>query len=123
MTKEELKDKILDWTYDAGEDFFDYFAHDRVSNTSWAFWLLGKGFHEKANEIIKSHLADKGYVDQEVLYQVYPEHIKLDEPDEYGERSKFSEENWHKNIELMAEFLLATPHYTDKINEWFEEQK
>jgi hypothetical protein len=123
MTKEELRDKILDWTYHAGEDFFDYFAHDQVNNTSWAFWLLGKGFSEHANKIIELHVKDKGYVGQEELYQIYPEYIALKEPDQYGNETQFSDENYHKNIELMAEFLLATPHYTTKVNKWFEEQK
>lgn len=115
MTVKELTEKISAWENSAGESFFDYFAHDRVKNTSWAFWLLGKGFKERGNQIIEIDQKDNGYVDQEILYEIYPvndEAISIDQ----------AYINNDKNIELMAEFLLDTPVYTKRVMEWFEKQ-
>lgn len=116
MTPLELVEKIRDWEMDAGEGFYDYFAHDRVSNVSWAFWLIGKGFNEHGIAILEEHNKEgntTNYVGQEELYEIYPTYN--------GE--KWSEENHEKNLLLMAEFLLATPIYTKRLTDWFEETK
>lgn len=51
-TIEAMAARIRKWEMRAGESFTDYYMHDKVKNVSWAFWLLGKGFNERANELI-----------------------------------------------------------------------
>lgn len=110
MTKEELHDNITDWEGDCGESFNDYFSHDHINDASWAFWLLGKGFHIQANLIINEILTEKTCIDQEILYDVFPT---------YDEDDNFIEENYDKNLMLISEFLVSTPYYLKMINEWF----
>jgi hypothetical protein len=122
MKQTELFEKIRDWEFDAGEGFYDYFAHDNVSNVSWAFWLIGKGFIEHGNAILEEH--DKegnttNYVGQEELYEVYPIYQGVNQ---YGD-PKYVEENHEKNLMLMAEFLLATNIYTKRVMDWFKENE
>lgn len=71
MTKEELFDKIQNWEIDHSESFNDYFSHDNIRDSSWAFWLLGKGFNNHAHIIMDEILADNKCIDQEVLYHVF----------------------------------------------------
>lgn len=113
MTKQELTEKIGKWEHSAGESFTDYFMHDNVKDNSWAFWLLGKGFTEKANEIIDEILAGNKCIDQEVLYEIYPVYNDED--------NNFSEDNYDKNMDLWAEFLSATPFYLNKVTEFLKE--
>jgi len=111
MTKEELFDKITDWETDAGESFNDYFSHDHIKDSSWAFWLLGKGFNDHANEIINQILAGKTCIDQEILYNIFPV---------YDENEKFIYENYDKNLMLLSEFLVSSPYYLKMVTEWFD---
>lgn len=122
MTPQELVEKIYEWENHAGESFNDYFAHDNISNTSWAFWLIGKGFKEHGNAILEEHNKpgnDLHYVGQEELFEIYPIYVGKNE---YGD-PKWIEENEEKNFLLMAEFLLDTPIYTKRVMDWFEENK
>jgi len=107
MTTQELVDKIGEWEINAGESFNDCFMHDNVKDGSWAFWLIGKGFTEHGNKIILDIIKDKSCIDQETLYEIYPEYV-----DDNGQE-QYNEENYLKNIALAAEFLLATPYYTE----------
>lgn len=112
----DLKEKILTWESENGESFFDYFAHDAIHPISWTYWLLGKGFSEKANELIlEMHESIENskmiYLDID-MFEVYPEYL---------EERKYSNENKIKNVELLSEFLLATPHYTKKVICFFDE--
>jgi len=119
MTPQELVEKIRQWEVDAGESFNDYFAHDNISNISWAFWLIGKGFKEHGNAILAEHSKpgnDLHYVGQEELYDIYPTYVGQNE---YGD-PKWIEENYEKNVLIMAEFLLDTPIYTKRVLDWFE---
>lgn len=109
---EQLADNISAWENNNGESFTDYFMHDNVKDRSWAFWVLGKGFHEHANRIIDELLAGETCLDQDMLYEIYSEDV--DDREELNE-------NADKNKLLWAEFLLATPFYTEKITKWFEE--
>ncbi len=114
MTTQELVDKIREWEVDAGESFNDYFTHDNVYNISWAFWLIGKGFVEHGNAIVEEHNKEGNtthYVGQEELYEVHPEH----------EDENWSEENYLKNVALVAEFLLATSIYRKRLKEWADD--
>lgn len=108
-------EKITNWESEAGESFWDYFAHDNIKDNSWAFWLLGKGFTDKANEIIDLILKGEKCIDQETLYDVFPS------SDSNG--NNWNEENYNKNIDLMSEFLLATEYYKTKVTKWLEENE
>jgi hypothetical protein len=110
---EAMFQRIIEWEYEAGESFTDYYMHDNVRDVSWAFWLLGKGFVERANEILNEVNDDKVLcLDQELLYDIYPSYE--------GEDCSWSEENYHKNVRLWAEFLVSTDIYFQRITEWFD---
>lgn len=111
MTKEELFDEITKWEVEVGESFNDYFSHDSISDSSWAFWILGKGFNVHANEIIKQILTERTCIDQEILYNIFPV---------YDENDNFIEENYDKNLMLLSEFLVSTPYYLKMVTEWFD---
>lgn len=113
MTKEELYDKITDWEAGAGESFNDYFSHDSIKDSSWAFWLLGKGFINSANLIIDEILSSNTCIDQELLYNIYPV---------YDANDNFIEENYEKNLMLIAEFLVSTSFYLKMVTDWFDSE-
>ena len=113
MNAQELKEKILEWESEIAESFVDYFAHDAVHPPSFAFWLIGKGYSEHGNYIISEYLASETHYVEQDMFEVYPQYIGED----------FSQENFEKNIELLAEFLSATPFYTEKTLQFFEENK
>ncbi len=114
MEAKELCEKIREFETKAGESFTDYYMHDNVKDTSWAFWLLGRGFTEHANIIIDEILAGETCIDQDTLYDVYPEY------DEIGDWVKGS---YEKNAMLWAEFLVATPYYLNSVNEFLKKQE
>lgn len=116
MIKEELVEKIRDWECEAGESFTDYFMHDRVKTLSWAFWLLGKGYTEHALVIIRGLEAGETYFDQEELFHIYPEYEGVNE---HGD-PQYCDENYDKNVEIWAEFLVATDAYQKRVQEFFE---
>lgn len=105
----EMANRIKDWESNAGEGFTDYFMHDNVRDVSWAFWLLGKGFVERANEILNQINSGEKCLDQELLYEVYEVH----------DWTKKSQEAYYKNILLWAEFLISTQIYKDRVEEFF----
>lgn len=111
MSKIDLFEKITHWEFKAAESFNDNFSHDFINDVAWAYWLLGKGFTEHANEIILEIIAGETCIDQELLYHVFPEN----EPD------GFNEENYLKNVLLMAEFLTSTPHYHAAVTQFLNE--
>ncbi len=113
LTKNTLFNIICDWESNAGEDFMDYYMHDNIKNASWAFWLLGKGYIEHANIIVKLILDGERCIDQETLYYVYP----ID----YKYTNEINEENYNKNIMLWSEFLVSTDFYTDSFLEFIKE--
>lgn len=104
-----IYERIIKWEEDAGESFTDYFMHDNVRNQSWAFWLLGKGYTERANQIIDEIINGEECIDQELLYELYD----INEGPDY--HTPFL-----KNVALWAEFLSATPTYVERVNEFFE---
>lgn len=118
MTKEELIEKIQEWEHGAGESFTDYFMHDNVKDNSWAFWLLGKGYTERANVIIDLILKGEDCLDQSLLYEIHSATIE----DDYGTPlSPWPRELYEKDVELWAEFLTATEFYKQKVVEFFKE--
>ena len=111
----ELFDKIKDWESEAGESFIDYFAHDNIKESSYAFWLLGKGHNSFANYIITSIINDQHYfLSQAEIFEVFPQ---------YDERGNFNNDNYNKNLMLVAEFLVSTPYYLNLIEDWFKYEK
>lgn len=108
MTTQQLTETIKDWELDFGESFPDYFMHDNVNDQSWAFFLLGKGYVERANQIIDEILKGNKCIDQELLYEVYP-------------MDNWTEEQHSKNVSLWAEFLVSVPYYMEKVTKFLEE--
>lgn len=115
-TKEKLVQTINDWEVDAGESFKDYFLHDNVKTLSWSFWLLGKGFTEHALQLINKIEKGVTYFDQEELFDIYPEYTY----DEEG-KDTWNKENYAKNVEVWAEFLIATNAYQERVTKFFKE--
>lgn len=101
--------KIRKWEFDAGESFTDQYMHDNVKDVSWAFWLLGKGYHERANELIDLIQAGNKCIDQELLYELY------------GDPDNWTEEFHMMNVALWAEFLIASDRYWNEIVQWFND--
>ena len=109
-TPEKLADLILKWESRAGESFADYYMHDNVKDVSWAFWLLGKGFTERANELIDEIQGGNKCIDQELLYDLYGSE------DDFG---GWVYESHKRNVLLWAEFLCASNRYFKDIEHWF----
>ena len=117
-SKEKIFEEIVVWEESMGECFYDYFCHDNISNVSWAFFLLGKGFVKHANDIVNEHVNNDGYVGQEELYELKPVNggeIELSVDEE--------RENWRYNMEVMSEFLSLTDFYQNKLTNFFKETK
>lgn len=111
-----LAQKIRDWEMDAGESFTDYFMEGRVNESNWAFWLLGKGFTQKANWLI-NEIAKKSYIDQVEKFHIhYSDEISWSDWDS-------ADAIYFKDFLLWAEFFLGSDIYTARINEWFKEQE
>ena len=126
LTVEKLSEIISKWERDAGESFKDYFMHDSVKDNSWAFWLLGKGYHERANAIIDLLIEGETCLDQSLLYEINYSVIN----DDYGDcGEKYIDELgydkamnlYDKDITLWSEFLLSNKYYEKKIKEWILE--
>lgn len=119
-TPEELRDAILDWQYEAGESFTDYFMDDTVDTKQWLHWLVGKGYSEHALPILalirEREVQPKkwSYISQHEKFEIYEDSV---EGDEYtkadGTTAKW--EGWQMNALVWAEFLLAFPEYVPKI--------
>lgn len=116
--------KIKNFEYEAGESFTDYFMDDEVFKTSWAFWLVGKGYIERGNAIvneINKRGGPNGWSDQEFCFNVHTAPLKLieDYKDDYAcglvpiEITIGSEYDkaLEKDYRLWAEFLLSTDRY------------
>ena len=113
-TVEQLAGAIISWEHDAGESFSDYFSHGTIKDVSWAFWLVGKGFSGHAEVIIAELNGGNKCLDQDLLYDIYPEQ---DDDLDYDLICK----NHDKNIKIMAEFLLATSTYKSRITKFLKE--
>ncbi len=114
MNKQELITKIGEWEEYMGESFNDYFTHDNVSDQSWSFYLLGRGII-RANRIIRELVKGNDCIDQELLYDIRP-YLTKD-----GDHHPKWRENYEYNMGILADFLLATEYYTEKITKFFEE--
>lgn len=106
---------IRNWELEAGEGFTDYFL-DNWAIGSWAYWLLGKGHTEWANNIINLN-EEKQYVDQEIKFEYFDAYILSNE---YGE-NQWCEETYLKNVRVWAEFLTESDQYFRRVNKFFDE--
>jgi len=112
MKAKEITKKIRHFETEFGESYTDRFMHDNVTDTSWAFWLLGKGYTEHANAIIKLRVEGETCIDQEILYNIHPE---------YDDNEEWQKDSYDENAAIWAEFLVATPYYTDKVLRFFDD--
>jgi hypothetical protein len=112
---EALAAKIRSWELHAGESFTDYYMHDSVKDVSWAFWLLGKGFNARANELIDLIQVGNQCIDQELLY-----HLHYDDANYGGDWGKV-EHVYLKDVLLWAEFLIASDRYWKDVTDFFTE--
>ncbi len=115
MEKSEVLKKILEWEQDAGESFVDYFCHDTIKDSSWAFFLLGKGLKGHATVIINEILDDNECIGQDVLYEIKPEYSE-DTP------HVFNKENFEYNMSVVAEFIACTEYYVNQFVTFLKEQ-
>lgn len=113
-TVDDAVTRIIEWEIDAGEIFADKFMLPNIDNGAWAYWLLARGYVKHANEIIMDLLAGEKDLPTPVLYEVY---------DETNEEPHICEENIIKNFELIAEFLVETPQYLEKLNNFLENKE
>jgi len=102
---------IRGFEMEAGESFTDYFM-DNWAFGSWAYWLLGKGHTEWANNIINKN--ERGeYVDQEDKFEFFNSY-------EYGDNA-WCEETYLKNVRVWAEFLVESDQYFRRVNEFLDD--
>lgn len=118
--------RIENFEREAGESFTDYFMDDEVFYTSFAFWLLGKGFQERANfqinEINRRGGPNK-FSDQELMFDVHASPLKEFEGEtvcwelEYGHEL---DEARQKDYLLWAEFLTSSDRYKVPFDAYLE---
>ncbi len=118
MIATEIEAAINQWEEDHGEDFYDYFADDKINDANWAFWLLGKGIGSNdehliqyATKIINLLQIKNEFIFMEDKFHIYEEYI--------NDGNDYSEENALKNRKIMAEFLGATEVYNERFTRWF----
>ena len=109
LTKEDCFEMITNWEEGSDESFFDYFSHDNITDTSWAFFLAGKGYSERTNGIINEIISGETCIDQCYLYEL-----------ETNNNEGWSDQSHSKNLMLQAEFITATEHYTEKFTNWLK---
>lgn len=109
-----MVEAIRNFEVEAGEGFTDYFL-DNYPLGSWAYWLLGKGHTEWANNIINKNEAG-GYVDQELKFEYFNSY-----PHETETSSgSWCEETYLKNVRVWAEFLVESDQYYRRVNEFLD---
>ena len=123
------KDLILDYANrirnfecSAGECFLDYYFSTKVKSVSWAFWLLGKGYLERANMIINevTKFGDK-YNACEVLYFVNYAPIKVDvDGNKHVVEMHWDEgyKEYFLDCQLWSEFLISSDRYKGDFDKW-----
>lgn len=108
---------IRDWELDAGESFTDYFL-DNWPIGSWAYWLLGKGHHEWANNIINKNEAKRDAKPNEFIFIDQEEKFEFFDAEASGD---WTEEDYCKNVRVWAEFLVESDQYFRRVNKFFDE--
>lgn len=100
MSKEEIFKMINDWQMYAGEDFLDYFDSD-VTETSFMFWCLGKGYINQD----RFHSWEKAY-DKTSFGHSLTEFLYSYDNDDNG-FSIVHSEDWEQNKQDEAYFILS----------------
>lgn len=113
-TIDDVVTSIIEWEIDNTAIFADKFMQTNIDNGAWAYWLLAKGYVNHANEIIMDLLSGDKDLPTHILYEVY---------DETTEPPHICEQNMIKNFELIAEFLVETPQYLEKLNNFLENKE
>lgn len=103
---------IIEFEIETSKRFDESFMYVNVDNGSWAYWLLAKGYVNHANIILMEIMNDSENINSAVLYQVF---------NEKEEDFKLNDENMIKNVKLIAEYLVETPLYLDKLNKFIEQ--
>lgn len=108
--KMEVVDGINLFYEEMGECFIDYFLDDNVKKINFAIWLVGKGFINHGNRIVRDFEMGVKTDMQETFYIHYRGDSIFKKYDRGLELSNFD-----KDIELWAEFLVSFPSYHEKI--------
>lgn len=126
MDTQQIIEKIIEFESEFGESFVDRFMHDNVADPVWAGFLLGMGYHERANYIFNKIVTDKYGADQEALYNVNSTFhydpkdgsgldyfLNYTEDENNPITQKEQNKLYDKDIHLWAIFLNASAiHYT-----------
>ena len=119
--------RIANFETEAGESFVDYFMDDNVFFTSWAFWLVGKGYLQRGNMIVNEINArggPRGWSDQEFVFGINTSPIVVDEGiGAYCEELEdFNLLNTAQELDyrLWAEFLISTDRYFKPFTDFLE---
>ena len=107
-----MVEAIRKWELDAGEGFTDYFL-DNWAFGSWAYWLLGKGHTEWANNLINKNERGES-VDQDEKFEFFDPYCNEGE-------SGWCEETYLKNVRVWAEFLTESDQYYRRVNEFIDD--
>ena len=114
---EVLAKQIRAWEMRAGESFTDYYMDGHVKPVSWAFWLLGAGYTEKANFLIDVITKDGGTsLDQTEMFHIH-----------YNDEVSWTDWDagnaiYEKDFLIWAQFLVASDRYWKDIDEWLTEE-
>lgn len=111
---QKLAQTLRDWEMDAGESFTDYYMDDRVKPVSWAFWLLGKGYTEKANKLIDDITARRSVGQMDTFHIHYADGMSWSDWDA-------ADATYFKDFLIWADFLCASDRYFKDIKEWLED--
>lgn len=108
-TKEEIKKAVVEWEYEMGESFLDYFDSD-MNVFNFMFWCLGKGYIDQSQFLAyeASSVMSDDYLLGEEHYSVVKEEDDWEEP-------------YHKSFDILAEFLSLSATYQKRLERFFEE--
>lgn len=119
-------ERIQNFECEAGESFTDYFMDDEVFYTSFAFWLLGKGFQERANfqiNEINRRGGPSGFSDQELMFDVHASPLKKVEGEivcwQLDSGAELDEARQNDYL-LWAEFLTSSDRYKAPFDSYLE---
>lgn len=123
--KNRIKSLIKKFETTVGESFTDYFMHDQISEVAWAYFLMGKGYDERANAIL--NLLDSGEtcLDQSLLFEINSSIIEEDFGDS-GEHyintlgAEKHKKLYDNDIDLWSEFIAKDMESSRRARAFFE---
>lgn len=113
----EFAARIKNFETEAGECFADYFLDDNVFKTSWAFWLIGKGYNDRGGMIVDMiNTKGRSFSDNDLVFNIHAS------PKGNGVIVKYADyDTAHDNdLALWAEFLMSTDRYFKPFLEYLE---